>query len=303
MCCHRTGDGPGGREGERQQDHRSVDRDVWFGGCRDRRLGALHGRQHEKIERQSDHDVRSGPGKAGVAPADVFEAQRRQRPSDGRGKPRQQRDAGDRTARGVAIDTPEGGEGCVVQAKRHPDAEQQPGDDQHGNGISRAEQRQPHCQRQVGDRQHLPAADQVDLPADARAEQGCDHQRGRERRKDPVRGDAEVARDRIGENRRQVIARRPREGLRGAERQNDRKLPSAHGLRAIFFLAGVVRIRILLSCFSPHRIGGFPDGGNLLDTSALYRYFWIYGIRTRHSHASGAGPVDPARRIQAFGEA
>ena len=71
---HRAGDGPGRREGERQQDHGAIDRDLRLDGCRDRRLGALHRGQHEEVERQADQDMRERPGKAGVAPADGFEA-------------------------------------------------------------------------------------------------------------------------------------------------------------------------------------------------------------------------------------
>jgi len=45
----------------------------------------------------------------------------------------------------------------------------------------------------------------------------------------------------------QVVARSPRQGLRGAERQDERELACAHGLFAvIIFSAGVTRIR-----FSP----------------------------------------------------
>ena len=101
----------------------------------------------------------------------VSSPQARQRPSDGRGKTRDQRDAGDGSARCVAIDAPERCEGGIIEAKSHADAEQQPGDHQHRDRIGAAEQRQSRGQRQIGNRQHLAAADQIDLPADARAEQ------------------------------------------------------------------------------------------------------------------------------------
>ena len=65
-----------------------------------------------------------------------LQPQRGQRPADRAGKTRDQRDAGDRAARLVAIDAPQRGEGGVVQAKSHADAEQQPGDDQDRNGIA-----------------------------------------------------------------------------------------------------------------------------------------------------------------------
>ncbi len=150
-----------------------------------------------------------------------------------RGKARDQRDAGDRGARGLAIDAPERAERRVVEAISHADAEQQPGCDQDRNRVGDAEQREPGRERQVGDRQHRPAADQVDLAADARAEHGRNHQRRREGGKDPVRGNPEVVRDRIGEDRRQIIAGGPGQRLGGAERQDDRILTPAHRSRTI----------------------------------------------------------------------
>ena len=168
MRRHRAGDAPRRCKGERQQDHGPIDCDVRFCRCRNRRLRAGYRRQHEKIQRQADQDMRESPGEAGVAPADAFEAKSRQRPSNGRGKASNQRDAGNRAACRVAMDAPQRPEGCVVEAKSHPDAEHKPGDNQHRDRIGQAEQRQSRGQRQIGNRQHRPAADEIDLPADAR---------------------------------------------------------------------------------------------------------------------------------------
>ena len=55
--------------------------------------------------------------------------------------------------------------------------------------------------------------------ADARAEQAGDDQRARQRAEYEGRRRAEIARDRRGKDRGQVVARRPRNGLRGAERE------------------------------------------------------------------------------------
>ena len=222
MRGHRAGDGPGAGKGERQQDHRSVDRDVRLDGIRDRGLGALDSRQHEEIQRQAEQDMRRRPGKAGVAPADGLQPERGERPAHGGRKTREQRDAGDRAPRALAIDAAERAEGGIVKAHPHADAEQEPGDDQHRNRISQSKQGESCRQRQIGDAKHRAAADEIDLPADARADKGRYHQRGGEGTKDPVRGNAEVAPDRIGQNRRHVIARSPGQRLRGAERQNDR---------------------------------------------------------------------------------
>ena len=228
MRGHRAGDAPGRGEGKRQQDHGAVERNVRLDGGGNRRLCTRNGRQHQPVDRQADQDMRRRPRKAGVAPADRLQPPRGQRPSHRRGEACDQGDAGDRAPRRVAIDAAERAEGGVVEARAHADAEQEPGGEQHRYRIGEAEQRQPRGQHEVGKRQHGPAADQIDLPADARPEHGRDDQRRREGGKDPVRGDAEIARDRIGEDRRQVIARSPGQRLRGAERHNDGKLAAVH---------------------------------------------------------------------------
>ena len=70
-----------------------------------------------------------------------------------------------------------------------------------------------------------PAADEIDLPPDARAEHRRDHQRGGERAQ---RSSSRRCRDRgrsgSARMRRQIVARGPGQGLRRAERQDDRKL-------------------------------------------------------------------------------
>ena len=106
-----------------------------------------------------------------------------------------------------------------------PMPEQQPGcEPELGSNAVRPSKASPRPASDIGNRQHRPAADQIDLPADPRTKHRRDHQRGGERGKDPVRGNAEIARDRIGQDRRQIVTGCPRQRLRGAERQNDRKL-------------------------------------------------------------------------------
>ena len=108
-------------------------------------------------------------------------------------------------ARRVAIDAPERGKGRIVEARAHADAEQEPRDDEQGDRRGEAEQHEARRQHQIGHRQHGPAADEIDLAADARPEQGGDHQRRREGAEYPVRGDAEIARDRVGQDGRQIM--------------------------------------------------------------------------------------------------
>ena len=93
--------------------------------------------------RQPDQDMRGRPGKAGVAPADGFQPERRQRPADGGGKARDQRDAGDRAARRLAIDAPERAEGRVVQAEPMPTPSTSQATSQHRNRMGEAEQCHP----------------------------------------------------------------------------------------------------------------------------------------------------------------
>jgi len=65
-------------------------------------------------------------------------------------------------------DAPQRGEGGIVQAKCHADAEQKPGDHHHRDRIAAAEQRQSAASvRLEADSTGLPPADR--LPADTRA--------------------------------------------------------------------------------------------------------------------------------------
>jgi len=136
--------------------------------------------------------------KHGIAPADRLKAPSRERPSNRARKSRKQCNAGDRLARIVAVDPPQRAERRVVKAAPHADAEQDPGDDQYRDRGADTKQSQSGGQRQIGRGQHRPAAEVIDLAPDARTDDRRDHQRGGKGGKDPVRGDAEVTRDRIG---------------------------------------------------------------------------------------------------------
>lgn len=228
MRGHGAGDAPCRGEGEGQQHHGAVDRQVRFDRNHGCGLRTLDRRQEDQVERQPDQDMRRRPCKAGLAPADGREPPRGQRPADGAGEAGQQGDAGDRAPRLVAIDAAERGEGGVVQPEPHAGAEQQPRRDQHRDRSGQAQHRQPRRENDVGGRQHLPAAELVDLPADPGPEQRRDHQRCRERREHPVAGNAEIVGDRIGEDGREIVARGPGQRLGGAQRQDEGKLARAH---------------------------------------------------------------------------
>ena len=205
MRRHRRGHRPGGGERERQQHHRPIDRNVRldcgpFGGG-----DPLRPRQ-QKIERQADHDVRDRPRVAGLSPADRLKPERAQRPADRAGEARDQRDAGDRRSRVAAVDAAQRAERRIVEAEAHADAEQQPGRRHHPERGRCAKQREPRRENDVGGAENLPSADAIDLPPDPRAEQSGNHQRSRERGEEPVARDPEVARDRIGQDGRQIVA-------------------------------------------------------------------------------------------------
>jgi len=63
---------------------------------------------------------------------------------------------------------------------------------------------------------------EINLPADARTEQSGNHQRRGECGEEPVARNAEIVRDGIRKDRRQVVARRPGESLCGPQRDDDR---------------------------------------------------------------------------------
>ena len=94
--------------------------------------------------------------------------------------------------------------------------------------MRESEQHEPGCEDEIGDRQHRAAADAVDLAADAWPEDRGDDERRRIGAENPVRGDAEIVRDGIGDQRRQVDTGGPGERLGGAECQDDGELAPAH---------------------------------------------------------------------------
>jgi hypothetical protein len=58
---------------------------------------------------------------------------------------------------------------------------------------------------------------------DAWAEQPGDHERARQRAEDVSRRKTEIARNRRSQDGGKIVARRPRNGLRGAEREYNRE--------------------------------------------------------------------------------
>ena len=87
--------------------------------------------------------------------------------------------------------------------------------------VDAPSKREPRRKNDVRNAEHLPSTDAVDLTSDARTKQSGDHQRRRERREEPVARNPEIARDRIGQDRRQIVARAPRQRLGGTKRRDD----------------------------------------------------------------------------------
>ena len=178
-------------------------------------------RDQQAIERQAHDDMQRRPDKARLAPAVMRFEKSRERPSDRAGKTGDQRNAGDRPAGRAAIEAGQCREGRFIEAHRHADAEQEPGERQQENLMRKTEQHEPGRQDHIRDGQHAAAAMLINGAADGRTENGRQQQRTRENAEDDRPRYAGSIRDRIGEDRRQIIARGPGQGLRGPERRHD----------------------------------------------------------------------------------
>ena len=137
MRCHRRADEPGRGKHIGQQDRcaaRIGRRQAGLGGRGwdirlDRALlgvTSVEARQRG-IERQPEHQMQSGPGQAGTAPAPLCLEQCRQRPAHRARKACDQRDAGDRIARLRAVQAHQRREGGLVQTAAHAQADHHPG--------------------------------------------------------------------------------------------------------------------------------------------------------------------------------
>ena len=93
-------------------------------GSRDRMCGGPGDRDQD--ERQRDREVQPGIGEAGPAPADLLDQEGRERPADraGEAAPQgQRRDGGPCLG---PVEASEGGEGGIVQAGAHAEADEEP---------------------------------------------------------------------------------------------------------------------------------------------------------------------------------
>ena len=120
----------------------------------------------------------------------------------------------------------------VVETQSHADAEQQPGGPTWPTASSMHRAAPAPSARTTFEMQkHLSAADPIDLATDPRSEQGRRSQATAENAaKNQLLEIPEVVRDRIGQDGRQVVARRPGQGLGGAKRRDDSQTPPIHAL-------------------------------------------------------------------------
>lgn len=169
--------------------------------------------------------MQPGPGETGAAPAEMRGEHGAERPADGGGEAGEQRNPGDRPARGIAIEPGERRERRIIEAERHPDPEHRPGGEQRHRPTRQSQRAKPGDEHQIGGDQNPPATPRVDRPPDRRPAHRRDQERSGDGGEHHRRGGSGSLRHRLGEDRRQIIARRPGQGLGGAEREND--LPGA----------------------------------------------------------------------------
>src|SRR6516225_9608844 len=163
------------------------------------------------------------PNQACPAPTKLRIEKRRQRPSDRARKTRDQSNASDRSAGGAAVEPGQCGESGIIKAHRHADAEHSPSDSQSKKSLYGTEQDKPGGKNQIRKCQYAATATVVERPADGRTQHGRQQQRAREEAEYSCTRQGETLRDRVRQDRRQIVARSPGERLRGAKGcDNDR---------------------------------------------------------------------------------
>src|SRR6185437_6404752 len=151
-------------------------------------------------------------------------------PADGAGEAGEERYAGDRVARRATVKPGDGGEGRFIEAEAHADADDGPGRRQPDDAGCLRQKGEAAGEGEIGRRQHIAAAVPVDHPARQWAEQARQQQRGREGAEEPRVRQVQLGRDRIGEDRRQVIGRAPGKRLRDAEGGDDERAMIPNGV-------------------------------------------------------------------------
>jgi len=169
--------------------------------------------------------VQRRPDQARRAPTKLRVEKGRERPPDRAREAGDQSDAGNRSARGAAVEPSKSGERRIVKAHGHADAEHCPCQSQGEKSLRDTKQDEPGRQDQIGQRQHATAAPVVDRAADRRAEHGRQQQRTGEQAEHGRPRKPKAFRNRIGQDRRQVVTRSPGERLRRPKCGDDDRAP------------------------------------------------------------------------------
>ena len=158
-----------------------------------RRAPAGFARDREKCQRQGHHEMQSGIGEAGAAPADGLDEPGRQRPADRAGEPAPERQLGDRAAGLRAVEPPERREGRVVEPSSHARRRSAPRrPDRPARSAPRPCTASPAASSTRAGRQHLPAAVLLDRPPHPERDRSGDQQPQRHPGDDPSVGPAGV---------------------------------------------------------------------------------------------------------------
>jgi hypothetical protein len=148
-------------------------------------LDGAHGLRQQRVERQAERDIERRPNQQRFPPSQRVIEHGRQRPAHGRGKAGNQRNACYRAAGVVAVDRGKRRESGVIEAKRHADAENGPGNRKHRRAICCGKQHQARRQHDIREHQHPASAVPVDHSADRRAGKRRDQQCAGKSREDP----------------------------------------------------------------------------------------------------------------------
>lgn len=180
------------------------------------------------------------------APSFMRDEKSAERPANRAGEAAKQRQVGDRAAGALPIEAAERGEAGIVEAARHAQAHEQPGQQIKRIGGGRRQQEVSGGQEQGTRGKHRPAAVTLDQPAgDGRRQPGKQESAG-EPGNDRSQRPARLGGDRRGEHRGQIVGRSPGEDLRDAKRR-DEDMAAAGDRRASFRLHGLLKAHYL-SC-------------------------------------------------------
>ena len=203
-------------------------------------------RQQESIQGKAQHKIERGPDETSLAPTHRIIQERRHRPTQGRCETRKESDARDGATGIAAVEGGHRRKAGIIEAKRHAEAENRPGAEQAGRSGGGGERDKSAGQNDIRKDEDTAAATAIDRAPHPRAGDRRDQQGERERSKNPGARDAHGGADWVRQDGWQVVARRPGEGLRCAERRNHgdarlRQRPAVVIFRHLIFRHSIFR--------------------------------------------------------------